>query len=205
MDNKELSVFAERLRNLRNELGISQTEFVDGIGITASSLSAYEKNSKIPSIGVVKKIAEKYNVSIDWLCGLSEDKQINQEIKTYSDLFKMLRKINNVSENFCRFEGDFYEYSDTCKGAVIFNDRFMAEMLDDWDKMIRLYYGKSIDKEVLNLWEEKTINKYNFSIYHIDETITDDDYPMDNKEYHKAIGFICADYRRIKALKCGVN
>ena len=91
----------------------------------------------------------------------------------------MLRKINNVSENFCRFEGDFYEYSDTCKGAVIFNDRFMAEMLDDWDKMIRLYYGKSIDKEVLNLWEEKTINKYNFSIYHIDETITDDDYPID--------------------------
>ena len=107
MDNKELSVFAERLRNLRNELGISQTEFVDGIGITASSLSAYEKNSKIPSIGVVKKIAEKYNVSIDWLCGLSEDKQINQEIKTYSDLFKVLRKINNVSENFCEFESEY--------------------------------------------------------------------------------------------------
>ena len=179
MDNKELSVFAERLRNLRNELGISQTEFVDGIGITASSLSAYEKNSKIPSIGVVKKIAEKYNVSIDWLCGLSEDKQINQEIKTYSDLFKMLRKINNVSENFCRFEGDYYEYSDTCKGAVIFNNRVMAEMLDDWDKMIRLYYGKSIDREVLNLWEEKTINKYNFPIFYpIDETITDDDLPF---------------------------
>ncbi len=29
--------------------------------------------------------------------------------------------------------------------------------------------------------------------------------PMDNKEYHKAIGFICADYRRIKALKYEVN
>ena len=29
--------------------------------------------------------------------------------------------------------------------------------------------------------------------------------PMQGKEYHKAIGFICADYRRIKALKCGVN
>lgn len=29
--------------------------------------------------------------------------------------------------------------------------------------------------------------------------------PMQGKEYHKAIGFICADYRRIKALKCEVN
>ena len=29
--------------------------------------------------------------------------------------------------------------------------------------------------------------------------------PMDNKEYHKAIGFICADYRRIKALKSEAN
>lgn len=179
MDNKELSVFAERLRNLRNELGISQTEFVDGIGITASSLSAYEKNSKIPSIGVVKKIAEKYNVSIDWLCGLSEDKQINQEIKTYSDLFKMLRKINNISENFCRFRSEYSEYSNTYKGTVIFNNSVMAEILDDWDIMIGLYYGKSIDKEVLNLWEEKTINKYNFPIFYpIDETITDDDLPF---------------------------
>lgn len=29
--------------------------------------------------------------------------------------------------------------------------------------------------------------------------------PMQSKEYHKAIGFICADYRRIKALKCEAN
>ena len=29
--------------------------------------------------------------------------------------------------------------------------------------------------------------------------------PMQGKEYHKAIGFICADYRRIKALKSEVN
>ena len=171
MDNKELSVFAERLRNLRNELGISQTEFVDGIGITASSLSAYEKNSKIPSIGVVKKIAEKYNVSIDWLCGLSEDKQINQEIKTYSDLFKVLRKINNVSENFCEFE------SDLC-GVVVFNDRFMTDMLGDWNKMLKLYRNNAIDNDILKLWEEKTINKYNFPIGYIDEPITDDDLPL---------------------------
>lgn len=182
MDNKELSVFAERLRNLRNELGISQTEFVDGIGITASSLSAYEKNSKIPSIGVVKKIAEKYNVSIDWLCGLSEDKQINQEIKTYSDLFKVLRKINNVSKNFCEFESEYNnsytgEYQDLC-GVVVFNDRFMTDMLGDWNKMLKLYRNNAIDNDILKLWEEKTINKYNFPIGYIDESITDDDLPL---------------------------
>ena len=182
MDNKELSVFAERLRNLRNELGISQTEFVDGIGITASSLSAYEKNSKIPSIGVVKKIAEKYNVSIDWLCGLSEDKQINQEIKTYSDLFKVIRKINNVSENFCRFENEMQDMDgdglvDVCS-RIIFDDIKVFEILNDWSKMLYLYSTKSIDKEVLNLWEEKTINKYDFPICYIDESITDDILPF---------------------------
>lgn len=179
MDNEELSIFSERLKNLRTGLGLSQTEFVDGIGITASSLSAYEKNSKIPSIGVVKKIAEKYNVSIDWLCGLSEDKQINQEIRTYSDLFKLLRKINNISKNFCIFESDYSESSNTYSGVVIFNDRYMAEMLDVWNKMTSLYHANSIDKDVLNLWEEKTINKYNFSIYYqIDDRITDDDLPF---------------------------
>ena len=65
-------IFSQRLRELRASKEKTQAEFVEGLGITASALSSYEKNTKNPSINVVKRIAKKYNVSIDWLCGLSE-------------------------------------------------------------------------------------------------------------------------------------
>ena len=94
----------------------------------------------------------------------------------------MLRKINNVSENFCEFESEYNnsytgEYQDLC-GVVVFNDRFMTDMLGDWNKMLKLYRNNAIDNDILKLWEEKTINKYNFPIGYIDEPITDDDLPL---------------------------
>ena len=59
----------DRIKQLRTRLKLSQREFVEGIGITASALSAYEKGQKQPTISVAMNIAAKYNVSLDWLCG----------------------------------------------------------------------------------------------------------------------------------------
>ena len=96
MADLELQIFSDRLKELRTEKGLTQAQFVDGLGITASALSAYEKNLKNPSISVAKRIAEKYNISIDWLCGLSD--KLNDEIKleTYSDVLKLLLEIDDI-------------------------------------------------------------------------------------------------------------
>lgn len=177
MENKELSIFAERLRDLRYSLGISQTEFVEGIGITPSSLSAYEKNLKTPSVKVVKKIAEKYNVSIDWLCGLSDDRQINQEIRTYSDFFKAFLKISNVKELYCDFESQvtYIDCEHRSIGVATFYNDVVCNMFDDWNKMLSSYNNHVIDDEILKLWEEKTIKKFDFPI---NKEISDDDLPF---------------------------
>lgn len=93
MGDIELQIFADKLKELRLSLGLTQAEFVEKLGITASALSAYEKNQKNPSISIVKKIAEQYNVSIDWLCGLTNKKHVNNIISTVSDIVKLLLQI----------------------------------------------------------------------------------------------------------------
>lgn len=62
--------FSNRLKALRSQLGLSQRDFAQKVGITASALSTYENGQKNPSVNVAVKIASEFNVSLDWLCGL---------------------------------------------------------------------------------------------------------------------------------------
>ena len=67
--NKE-NIFGERLKNLRSVvMKKTQKEFSELLGIPQPTLSAYESGKNKPAIDVVISIAEKCNVSMDWLCG----------------------------------------------------------------------------------------------------------------------------------------
>ena len=61
MNDLDLDIFAQRLKELRTTLGITQKDFASELGITAAALSSYEKNNINPSISVAKRIAEKYH------------------------------------------------------------------------------------------------------------------------------------------------
>lgn len=151
MGDLELQIFSDRLKELRNEKGLTQAQFVDGLGITASALSAYEKNLKNPSISVAKRIAEKYNVSIDWLCGLCDEKEQNMSnIKTYSDIIKIwisierpLSALENVVKSF---------------------EIKMHTFLDEARHMEKLKKDGLIDDELYTLWIEKSLKKYHYPI-----------------------------------------
>ena len=67
-------------------------------GNTLLTLSAYENGSKSPSLEIINGIAEKCNVSIDWLCGLSDRKTSSNIPQTLADIFEMLFLIQENSE-----------------------------------------------------------------------------------------------------------
>ena len=66
----DFSIFSQRIKQLRNKMQLTQKSFAAAVGTTPVTLSAYENNTKKPSLDIVKDIAEKFDVSIDWLCGL---------------------------------------------------------------------------------------------------------------------------------------
>ena len=51
----DISVFGERVKQLRTQLKLSQRDFSEKVGITASALSAYENGQKNPSVNVAIK------------------------------------------------------------------------------------------------------------------------------------------------------
>lgn len=81
-------MFGEKLKQLRLENNITQKELADFLGVTPKAVSFYELNQREPSMDVVVKIAQKFNVPTDYL--LDNHHKTNVENKKIP---KDLRKI----------------------------------------------------------------------------------------------------------------
>lgn len=75
-----MDIFLTRLKELRGAK--SQVETAHEIGITAQTLGRYEKGERKPDIEVLKMLAEYYQVSTDYLLGLSDVHSVDADIQT---------------------------------------------------------------------------------------------------------------------------
>ncbi len=77
--------FGERIRTIRKKAGYNQTEFCSLLDIPQSTLSAYETDRMQPTIVTLVNIATKFNVSLDWLCGIEKNADDYETISVPSD------------------------------------------------------------------------------------------------------------------------
>ena len=78
-----------RIKMLREKRGLIQELLAVEIGVTQQMLSKYEKDITIIKVDVLKRIAEYFNVTTDYLLGLSDmkrDLQILLERYAYSEI-----------------------------------------------------------------------------------------------------------------------
>lgn len=70
--NFDLEKFSYRLTVLLNEHNMSQTQLAKKVGTTNVTICRYINGERIPRIDVASKIASVFNVSLDYLLGISE-------------------------------------------------------------------------------------------------------------------------------------
>lgn len=68
--------FGERLKELRLENELTQLELAKKLFISKSSICKYEKDNNFPEASLLQKIADYFNVSVDYLLGKSDDRKI---------------------------------------------------------------------------------------------------------------------------------
>jgi len=90
-------MFAQNLKKIRNEQGISQEELAKKINIHSVQFSRYERGQTQPSIEIVEKIANALNVSIDLLVFGSNEKMAEQTIKD-RELLTMFKKMQFLNK-----------------------------------------------------------------------------------------------------------
>lgn len=152
----DFSILANRLKELRTSLGKTQKEFSKIVGCTAATLSAYENGSKSPSLEIVRNIAQKTDVSIDWLCGLSEIKGINDGFKTCADIVNILFKISQSTNILLGIE----ECSD-CP-YLTFNDDMLNDFLREWvdaTNILRSSIKSDVAASMYESWKESKLKE----------------------------------------------
>lgn len=71
--------FGIRVAKLRIAKGMSQTQLAERIGVTKGMVSAYENSIRMPSYPVLIKISGVFNVSTDYLLGISESMMLRTD------------------------------------------------------------------------------------------------------------------------------
>ncbi len=69
--------FGAKLKQLREARKMTQQQLADKLELTKSSVSAYENSAKYPSVEVLIRIATIFDVSADYLLGLSDNMDVN--------------------------------------------------------------------------------------------------------------------------------
>ncbi|WP_144362799.1 helix-turn-helix transcriptional regulator [Mediterraneibacter gnavus] len=94
-----------RIKTLREKRGLIQAILATELGITQQTLSKYEKDVNIIKIDVLKRLAEYFNVTTDYLLGLSDVKRdltgqlkISETLDEYYDLIEVYKKLDRYDQ-----------------------------------------------------------------------------------------------------------
>lgn len=88
----------EKLKTLRAEMGLTQTQVATRIGVAVSAISAYESGMRYPSYKVLIKLSALYHVSTDFLLGVSSTRNIDVSGLSDSDI-AALQKLSDIIRN----------------------------------------------------------------------------------------------------------
>ena len=135
-----------RIKELRTSKNLTQEDIAKMVKVSKATISNYEKGKVSPPIELLIKLAERYGVSIDWLCGLS-----NEEIPrlmSYGDAFFRLVEIDKV----IGFSVEDVTFFSNLRGTAVLFDATLTKALEEYQEMVNLRDNNTISEHLFNLW-----------------------------------------------------
>ena len=79
-------MIAERIRDLREMHSMTQTDLAKQLGITRSSVNAWELGISVPSTQYIVELSDLFKVSTDYLLGVNSTSSVNVSGLEESDI-----------------------------------------------------------------------------------------------------------------------
>ena len=149
----------KRLKELRKELGITQQELADQIGVSGSNVGKYESGAGKPSAAVISLICSKFNIREEWL---------------HNGTGEMFRPLSRNDEIEKAVRSLLDEESDSFKSRLI---QILADLSpSDWERL---------EKEANKLFQN-CLPASELASSKETESIENDDQPMTIEEAEEA-------------------
>lgn len=99
------NAIGKRVKEIRAELKMSQSQFAESIGVSKSLISLIELGRKNPSVDTINKIAKRGNVSVDYVMGRTDNKNTNEDQhsevnKELNDTVDRITKLTDDQQKF---------------------------------------------------------------------------------------------------------
>ena len=88
--------FGERIKHLRQGLGLTQAQVSERIHISKAMISSYETSVRLPSYGVLIKFAQLFGVTTDYLLGFDRAKSVDVSGLTDFQVDIIIKIINEL-------------------------------------------------------------------------------------------------------------
>ena len=72
-----------KLKQLRQEYGISQQRLADAVNVSQPSINKYENHNIEPDIAVLVRLADYFNTSVDYIIGHTEVRRRIEPMEVY--------------------------------------------------------------------------------------------------------------------------
>lgn len=92
---KDTKFIANTIIELRNSVNWSQSELARRCRVTSAAISQIEKGDRMPSLRVLRKLAEVFQVSLDQLIG---NEQLPPPDHSVAVFLRKFGELNNLSE-----------------------------------------------------------------------------------------------------------
>lgn len=106
-----MATFAERIKLERLNLNLKQNELAEKLFLDRTSISKYETGKQIPETPTLEKLANFFDVSVDYLLGKTEYRKFNPEKLTDRDKKDIQNDLKNIMDNFRNRKGDQKYYN----------------------------------------------------------------------------------------------
>lgn len=98
-------IMESRIKTLREKRGLIQEILAAEVGITQQMLSKYERDISVIKVDILKKLAEYFNVTTDYLLGMSDTKRdlscevkMNDSLDKYYDLIEVYKRLDEYDQ-----------------------------------------------------------------------------------------------------------
>lgn len=92
--------FGLRLKELRENRGLSQTDVAKRLKLKRATVSGYECNTTTPSLDVLVRYALLLNVSTDYLLGLSDREPLYLDGFSAAQKATVVQIVNSIRDTF---------------------------------------------------------------------------------------------------------
>jgi transcriptional regulator with XRE-family HTH domain len=139
-----MSVFAEQLKTLRKINGLTQKELAEKLKIKQNSHSDWENGKSEPNIEMLVRIADYFDVSLDYLLG-GKMKNITEEFSLCLKKLRMKRKLSQkqIAEELKISQ---QQYSKWEGGIITPNAETLVRLADYFDVSVDYLLGRKRER-----------------------------------------------------------